>query len=107
MGKAPKYRNKKTVIDGITFDSIREAKRYQELLLLERTGVILNLRRQVRFPLSVNGQLICTYVADFCYVENGHDVTEDVKSPMTRKLPVFRIKSKLLRALYGIAIRET
>ncbi len=105
--KQPKYRNKKTVIDGITFDSIREAKRYAELVLLERTGVIQNLRRQVRFPLSVNGQLICTYIADFCYVENGHEVTEDVKSSYTRKLPVFRIKMKLMRAIHGIAIRET
>jgi hypothetical protein len=105
--KQPKYRNKKTVIDGITFDSIREAKRYAELVLLERTGVIQNLRRQVRYPLSVNGQLICTYIADFCYVENGHEVTEDVKSSYTRKLPVFRIKAKLMRAIHGIAIRET
>jgi hypothetical protein len=105
--KQPKYRNKKTVIDGISFDSSKEARRYQELLLLERTGVIQNLRRQVRFPLSVNGQLICTYVSDFCYVENGHEVTEDVKSSYTRKLPVFRIKSKLMRAIHGIAIRET
>ncbi len=105
--KQPKYRNKKTVIDGISFDSSKEARRYQELLLLERTGVIQNLRRQVRFPLSVNGQLICTYVADAVYIENGHEIVEDTKSPVTRKLPVFRIKSKLMRAIHGIAIRET
>jgi hypothetical protein len=105
--KQPKYRNKKTVIDGISFDSSKEARRYQELLLLERTGVIQNLRRQVRFPLSVNGQLICTYIADAVYTENGHEVVEDTKSPITRKLPVFRIKSKLMRAIHGIAIRET
>ncbi len=105
--KQPKYRNKKTVVDGITFDSIREAKRYAELLLLERTGVIQNLRRQVRFPLSVNGQLICTYIADAAYTENGHEIVEDTKSPVTRKLPVYRIKYKLLRAIHGIAIRET
>jgi hypothetical protein len=107
VSKPPKYRNKKTVVDGISFDSIREANRYAELVLLERSGVIQNLRRQVRFPLSVNGQLICTYVADAVYIENGHEIVEDTKSPVTRKLPVFRIKSKLLRALYGIAIRET
>ena len=105
--KQPKYRNKKTVIDGISFDSSKEGRRYQELLLLERTGVIQNLRRQVRFPLSVNGQLICTYIADAVYTENGHEVVEDTKSPVTRKLPVYRIKYKLLRAIHGIAIRET
>ena len=105
--KQPKYRNKKTVIDGISFDSSKEARRYQELLLLERTGVIQNLRRQVRFPLSVKGQLICTYIADAVYTENGHEIVEDTKSPVTRKLPVFRIKAKLMRAIHGIAIRET
>ena len=107
MSKPPKYRNKKTVVDGITFDSVKESQRYAELVLLERTGAIQNLRRQVRFPLSVNGQLICSYVSDFCYVENGHDVTEDVKSSYTRKLPVFRLKMKLMRAIHGVAIRET
>jgi hypothetical protein len=86
---------------------VKESQRYAELVLLERTGAIQNLRRQVRFPLSVNGQLICSYVSDFCYVENGHDVTEDVKSSYTRKLPVFRLKMKLMRAIHGVAIRET
>ena len=107
MSKPPKYRNKKTVVDGISFDSAKEARRYAELVLLERTGVIQNLRRQVRFPLSVNGQLICTYVADATYTENGHEICEDTKSPVTRKLPVYRLKAKLMRAIHGVAIRET
>jgi hypothetical protein len=107
VSKPPKYRNKKTVVDGITFDSVKEANRYAELVLLERSGVIQNLRRQVRFPLSVNGQLICTYVADAVYIENGHEIVEDTKSPVTRKLPVYRLKYKLLKALRGVAIRET
>ena len=107
MGNPPKYRNRKTVVDGITFDSAKEARRWIELTLLDKAGAISNLRRQVRFPLSVNGQLICTYIADFCYTENGHEIVEDVKSAHTRKLPVFRIKYKLMRAIHGVAIRET
>jgi hypothetical protein len=102
-----KYRNKLTTVDGINFASKKEANRWMELTILERAGAIQSLRRQVRFPLSVNGQLVCTYVADAVYVENGHEVVEDTKSPVTRKLPVYRIKMKLLRAIHGVAIRET
>lgn len=105
--KPPKYRNRKTVVDGVTFDSAKEAKRWGELILLDRTGVIANLKRQVRIPLKVNGHLVCTFVADFTYDENGSEVVEDVKSPFTRKLPVYRIKYKLLKALTGVVIRET
>ena len=107
MSKPLKYRNKPTTVNGITFSSLKEANRYAELVLLERSGVIQNLRRQVRFPLSVNGQLICTYVADATYTENGHEIVEDTKSPVTRKLPVYRLKAKLMRAIHGVAIRET
>ena len=54
-----KYGNKKTVVDGITFDSRKEAKRYQELKLLEKAGEIKDLRRQVKYELipsqKING----------------------------------------------------
>ena len=105
--KTPKYRNRKTVVGGVTFDSAKEARRWSELCLLEKAGDIQNLQRQVRFPFTINGKLICTLVADFTYDRDGVKVVEDTKSPATRKLPVFRIKSKLLKSLYGIEVVES
>lgn len=104
--KTPKFRNRKVEVDGLLFDSAKEARRWSELRLLERSGQISNLSRQVRLPLVVNGQRVCTFVPDFTYVENGAEVVEDVKSPVTRKLPAYRIKVKLLRALTGAEVRE-
>lgn len=93
-----KYKSVKTVVDGITFDSKREAARYQELKLLERGGLISKLELQPKFPLIVGGKKVCTYIGDFRYLENGHDVVEDVKSEPT-KTSVYRLKRKLLMAL--------
>lgn len=105
-----KYGNQKTVVDGITFDSKKEANRYQELKLMEKMGSITNLELQVRYPIKVNGVLVCTYVADFAYREEigfrWEEVVEDVKSDFTRKNPVYRIKCKLMAAALGITIRE-
>jgi len=98
-----KYRN--TPTDG--YASAKEAKRAGELALLEMAGKITDLREQVRFPLIVNDVLVCNYDADFVYNENGEKVVEDVKSVATRKNRAYRIKCKLLRACYGITIRET
>lgn len=93
-------------MDGVRFDSEKEARRWAELCDLAAAGVISGLRRQVRIPIIVNGVRVCSYVADAVYVEGGRRVVEDTKSPMTRRLPVYRLKRKLLAALYGIDIRE-
>ncbi len=109
-----KYRNK--VVEDAEhgrFDSQKEFKRYLELKTLEaRSGEIKALERQHRIKLEVNGQLICTYVADFKYLEQfapdkWHIVIEDVKSAATKNLSTYRIKKKLVKAIYGIDIRET
>jgi hypothetical protein len=102
--KPPKYRNKRTVIDGVSFDSKAEANRWLNLKLLERAGEITRLERQVRFPLVVDGVKVCSYIADFSYFTKEKRVVEDVKSPATASLPVFKIKSKLVKALYGIDV---
>lgn len=119
--RRPKYRNQKTVytpdghlvrldpanrVPGILFDSLKEARRYVELLALLRTGKIRNLERQRRFKIRVNEQLVCTYVCDFLYMQGGRRIVEDVKSPMTRKLPIYLLKKKLLRATLGVEIQE-
>ena len=102
-----KYRNKRTEVDGLVFASQKEALRYQELKLLERAGEIFNLMWQRPFQIEVNGVKICKYVADFTYSEKGGwYVTEDIKSDVTRKLPAYRLKKKLMLAVHGIEIRE-
>lgn len=106
MTRRNKYANELTTIDGIRFDSKREARRWLELQLLERAGLISELRRQVRFDLVVNQQPVCAYLADFTYQEHGAVVVEDVKSIATKRLPVYRLKKKLLKALTGVEIRE-
>lgn len=97
-----KYRNIKTVIDGKTFDSKKEANRYGILRLLEKQGLISELRCQVPFKMYVTGLLICTYKADFCYVENGKAVVEDVKGFITKE---FKLKKRLMKALFDIEIK--
>lgn len=104
--RRPKYRNKKTVVDGVTFDSAHEARVWQELRILERAGQITDLQRQVRFSLVVNSVKIATFVADFVYKENGAQVVLDAKSAPTAKLPTYVMKKKLMRALHGIEVRE-
>lgn len=121
-----KYGNRKTVVNGIEFDSRKEAVRYQELRLLERAGKISGLRLQERFILIPSqreastevyksgpqkgrrkpGKLLekeCSYIADFCYTENGEIVVEDTKGFRTE---VYKIKRKLMLERYGIRIRE-
>lgn len=101
-----KYGNEPTLIDGLRFDSKREARRYQELRLMAQAGVITELcaeKKALRYPCVVHGQLICTYVADFRYREQGAIIVEDAKGHRT---PLYVLKRKLVAALYGIEIRE-
>lgn len=98
MRRTLKYRNKPTVIDGIRFDSKAEAKRYQELELLQRSRGIYDLKRQVTFALyGKNGSPICKYRADFMYSENDRVVIEDVKGVETAD---FKLKRKLFNDNY-------
>ncbi|MEE1352145.1 MAG: DUF1064 domain-containing protein [Clostridia bacterium] len=119
-----KYYNKKCTVNGIIFDSRKEARRYQELLLLQRAGAIKSLQRQVKYVLipaqyesferyGKNGQELtpgkkliereCAYVADFIYEEDGKTVIEDTKGMKTKD---YIIKRKLMLYTHGIRIRE-
>lgn len=111
MGRPNKYGAKKTTIGGIRFDSRAEAKRYTELQLLQKAGVIANLQRQVAIPLKgALGPILtptgrkATYKADFVYVdlERNAEVIEDVKGFET---PEYKLKRAILAA-QGITIRE-
>ena len=106
-----KYNAQKTTVDGITYDSCKEAVRAQELRLLLRAGVISNLREQVPYELipaqkNEYGKVIeraVVYKADFVYDEKGKTVVEDTKGVRTKE---YIIKRKLMLYEYGIRIRE-
>ena len=101
-----KYHAKKCVIDGIPFDSQREAARYMELKLLQRAGVIEALKLQEPFELvpKQTGERAVMYRADFVYTEGGKLVVEDVKGMKTKD---YIIKRKLFKWRYpNIEFRE-
>lgn len=125
-----KYKNRKIIVDGITFDSKKEAKRYKELKMLERAGIIHDLQRQVKYVLipaqyehtgeiyvkgknkgkPKKGKLIeqeCAYYADFVYIRDGETVVEDVKGYRDgQAYNLFVIKRKLMLYVYGVTVKE-
>ena len=97
-----KYNAQKTMVDGILFDSKREAARYMQLMLLERAGKISHLELQPVYECIVNGKKICSYKADFRYFTKNGNIVEDVKGYIT---PMFKLKKKLVEAIYsGVTI---
>lgn len=105
-----KYRSRKYTINGIVFDSKKEAYRWSELVLLQKAGQVTDLKRQVKFELipsqRVDGRVAeraCTYVADFVYKRNGKTVVEDTKGFKTKD---YIIKRKLMLWVHGIRIVE-
>jgi len=113
--KGHKYRAVRTEVDGHVFPSKREARRYQELKLLEQAGEIHGLELQPQlclwahpFPFreGLTPIPVGKYIADFRYVTSGGaTVIEDVKTSAT-STPVYRLKKKIVEAQYGIQIRE-
>ena len=101
-----KYHATKIELDGITFDSKKEAKRYNELKVLEKLKVISNLRLQVPYVLIEKSQYgrSIKYFADFVYLKDGKTVVEDCKGMRT---PIYRLKKRLMAEKYGIIILET
>lgn len=99
-----KYSARKTVVDNIAFASRAEARRYQELKLLEHAGYIKNLESQPCYDLVINGVKVGKYVADFRYVQDGRTVVEDVKG---MKTAVYRLKAKMVKAIHGVTVKET
>lgn len=119
-----KYHSVKVCVDGIRFDSRKEAEEWSRLRSLEQAGEISSLRRQVPYTLITEqrepdiigprggrkkGKVIerpCTYFADFVYTDKeGNEIVEDVKSKATRT-PEYIIKRKLMLERYGIRIKE-
>lgn len=122
MRRRPKYNARKTIVNGITFDSKKEAMHYYELLKMQDRGEITELQRQVKFVLInaqkepdsvgpkggvIKGKTIereVAYIADFTYRDvNGNLVVEDTKGFRT---PDYVIKRKLMLERHGIRIKE-
>lgn len=116
-----KYGSRITVVDGETFHSSGEAQRWMDLRQLQSVGHIRKLRRQVRFPLIVNGVTLGAYIADFVYEEKQihprqpslipvapftewPEIVEDFKGFRT---DMYIWKAKHIKAQYGVTIRET
>jgi hypothetical protein len=107
--KPAKYRNKPfRDAAGVYWHSRKEHRHWLVLRAAEAAGLVRNLRRQVRYRLTVNGIEVGSYVADFVYFDSETDrvVVQDVKSPATRKLPLYKLKAALLRAVWGLAVEE-
>lgn len=105
--KKAKYNNVKVVFDGITFDSQKECNRYINLRALQSAGEITDLQVHVSFRLESNDIKLCSYEADFVYKnKQGELVVEDVKSSITKRLAVYRMKKKMMLAQYKIEIKE-
>ena len=99
-----KYGAQKTTVDGITFDSKWEAQRWGELQAMARGGYIIDLERQVKYDIVVNGHKICRYIADFRYKRVDdygieEEVVEDAKGFETAD---FKLKKKLMKAVFDI-----
>ena len=102
-----KYGAQKTQVDGHSFDSKKEARRYAELKLLERMGEIRDLRVHPRWPLLVNDREIGSATWDFSYIDEvGVFVIEDVKSPATRRETAYRLRRKVFEACHGLEVTE-
>lgn len=105
--KETKYRNQKTEVDGIRFDSKKEAARWSELKLLERAGEIESLERQPKYVFETNGVTIGSYKPDFKYFDKKLGwVVEDVKSPAS-KTTAYRLRKKMMFAFHGLRVVET
>ncbi|MBF7687060.1 DUF1064 domain-containing protein [Acinetobacter rathckeae] len=112
--RATKFKSKKTNVDGLKFDSKKEALRYKTLRDMQEYGIISELECQVPFVLAEGVKFQCEarkkpalrYVSDFTYKHDGKLVVEDVKSSHTRSLPAYRIKKHLMMTVHGIEINE-
>lgn len=101
--KRNKFGAKKTVVDGIRFDSKREAEYYAELKLREKAGEVYEVEMQRPFAIVINGQLVCTYKSDFHFYDAiaKRRRVVDTKGFAT---PEFKLKKKLMKAVLGLEI---
>ena len=115
--KKPKYKNIKVEVDGIKFDSKKEAKRYGYLQLLEVLGEIKDLELQPRFSLikgvkftgDARAKPDIRYTADFRYIDvlTNKVIVEDVKSAVTKEKTDYKMRRHMMLAIHGIEVIES
>jgi len=107
-----KFNAKKVVIDGIKFDSIKEGRYYKSLLIQKKavnpSDRVVDIQTQVRYDIDVNGKRIGFYKLDFHVTyANGRIEYVDVKGlKKGSAYQIFRLKKKLVEAIYNISIKE-
>lgn len=114
VAKHNKFNAQKVELDGMTFDSKKEHKRYIELKAMQQRGEITRLEHHTKFELAPKTKLegekrakpAVRYFADFTYYIADKYIVEDVKSAATRKLPSYRTKKHLMKTVHGIDIKE-
>ena len=102
--KKSKYNAAKTERNGLKFDSKKEANYYSKLKLLKTSGIVLDFHMQVRYDFKHNGILLCFYKADF--VVNWKDSGVKVIDVKGRKLPMYNLKKKMMKAFHNIDVVE-
>ena len=114
-GKGNKFKAEKVELDGMTFDSKKEHRRYIELKAMQQRGEIQDLKHHTKFELAPKTKIegekrakpALRYFADFTYYRiTGEFVVEDVKSVATRKLASYRNKKHLMKTVHNIDVRE-
>lgn len=110
--RSNKFGNRKTAVDGVLFDSAKEARRYQELRILERAGEISNLERQPKFKLAIGDRPIlirsdrypngrqASVKFDFAYFDGTHRVIEDVKGGKATRTEAYALRKAVVEAMY-------
>ena len=92
-------------MDGFVFASKKEMLHYADLKMLQKAKEISNLELQPKFPVHINGNLFCTYTADFAYdTKDGERVIEELKSSGTAKDAAYRLRKKAAEMYYGIKV---
>lgn len=113
--KRNKFNAQKVDLDGMTFDSKKEHKRYIELKARQQRGEIFGLEHHTKFELAPKTKIegekrakpALRYFADFTYyISTGEYIVEDVKSAATRKLASYRNKKHLMKTVFNIDVRE-
>ena len=108
LRKRPKYHNRKVEIDGYKFDSLKESRRYLELLLMLKAGEIRDFKVHPQYDFWVNSKWVGSYRADFSYKnrQSFDVIVEDVKSTATKRARDWPLRRNLMRAIYGIEVIE-
>ena len=111
MNSRSKYHNRRIERDGQTFDSVKEYRRWNELRIMERAGLIQDLKRQVQFELipsqKEDGKVVeraVVYKADFAYMQDSKYIVEDTKGYKTQE---YILKRKMMLYVHGIRVKET